>query len=101
MINGFLSQKSEKRGASLKVRRLNWTLLGAAFGLFLAAASAHAQNATINWHRVANGGGVSTGNGCTIMGTIGQTEPGVVQAAKVALAEGFWSADAIVLLGSL
>ena len=75
MKNGILSQKSEKRGASLTVRRLNWLLAGAAFWLVLAAASANAQNATINWYRVANGGGASTGNGCTIMGTIGQAEP--------------------------
>ncbi len=75
---------------------LNWLLAGAAFWLVLAAASAHAQNATINWYRVANGGGVSTGNGCTIMGTIGQAEPGLVQAGNVTVAEGFWSADAVV-----
>src|ERR1035438_7505786 len=96
MKNGILSQRSENRGASLTVRRPNWTLVVAVLGLVLAAASAWAQNATIDWYRVANGGGVSSGNGCTIMGTIGPAEPGFVQAGNVALAEGFWSADAVV-----
>jgi hypothetical protein len=96
MRSGIAGEQVGHRGASLKVRRLNWLLAGAAFWLVLAAASAHAQNATINWYRVANGGGVSTGNGCTIMGTIGQAEPGLVQAGNVAVVEGFWSADAVV-----
>ncbi len=96
MESGILDERPEHQAASLTVRRWNWTLLVAAFGLFLVAASANAQNATINWYRVANGGGVSTGNGCTIMGTIGQAEPGLVQAGNVTVAEGFWSADAVV-----
>ena len=75
---------------------LNWLLAGAAVWLVLVAASAHAQNARIDWYRVANGGGVSTGNGCTIMGTIGQAEPGLVQAGNVTVAEGLWSAAAVV-----
>ncbi len=96
MRSGIAGKIAVHRSASLKVRRPNWLLVGAAIWLVLAAASAHAQNTTINWYRVANGGGVSTGNGCTIMGTIGQAEPGFVQAGNVALAEGFWSADAVV-----
>lgn len=68
--------------------------MGAAFGLVLAAASAWAQNATIDQSRVANGGGASTGNRCTLVGTIGQAEPGFLQAGGVALCEGFWSLDA-------
>ena len=96
MRSGIAGEKAGHRGASLKVRRPNWTLLGAAFGIFLAAASANAQNARIDWYRVANGGGVSTSNGCMIMGTSGQAEPGFVQAGNVTVAEGFWSADAVV-----
>ena len=96
MINGMLSQKSGKRGARLTVRRLNRLIVGAAFCLVLVVASGNAQNATINWYRVANGGGVSTGNGCTLIGTVGQAEPGIVRAGSVALAEGFWSADAVL-----
>ena len=96
MKNRILSHKAGNRGASLTVRRLNWLLVGVAFWLVLVVASANAQNATINWYRVANGGGVSTGNGCTLMGTIGQAEPGLVQAGNVTVAEGFWSADAVV-----
>ncbi|MGO8700153.1 MAG: leucine-rich repeat domain-containing protein [Limisphaerales bacterium] len=92
----MLSQKSGKRGARLTVRRLNRLIVGAAFCLVLVVASGNAQNATINWYRVANGGGVSTGNGCTLIGTVGQAEPGIVRAGSVALAEGFWSADAVL-----
>jgi len=48
----------------------------------------------VDWYRVSNGGGTSSGNGCTIMGTIGQAEPGVLTADNVVIQSGFWSLEA-------
>ncbi|MGO8697308.1 MAG: hypothetical protein ACLQVY_06280 [Limisphaerales bacterium] len=48
----------------------------------------------MDWYRVSNGGGTSSGNGCTIMGTIGQAEPGMVVADSVVVQSGFWSLEA-------
>jgi len=90
---GLASKKSAKGTPRNLPKALE---VGIAAWLLLAAVSAGAQTATIDWYRVANGGGVSSGNGCTLMGTIGQAEPGFMQAAKVALYEGFWSAYAVL-----
>ena len=61
--------------------------LGICLGLSALLTSARAAN--VDWYRVSNGGGTSSGNGCTIMGTIGQAEPGVLTADNVVIQSGF------------
>ena len=67
--------------------------MGLALYLLLGGQIAPAQTATIPWYRVASGGGTSAGNGCVLIGTIGQAEPGFLQGGGAGMYEGFWSAD--------
>ncbi len=70
------------------------------FGLFLPALS-QAQTYTIDWYKVAGGGGTSTGtNGgavYAVSGTIGQQDAsGAMVGGPYALTGGFWSLIALV-----
>lgn len=72
------------------------------FGL-LAPALAQAQNYSIDWFKIAGGGGISSGtNGSTIYtvsGTIGQQDAGTAMTGgNFSLTGGFWSLFALVQL---
>jgi hypothetical protein len=61
--------------------------LAAAFAL---AASASAQNYSIDWFTIDGGGGTSTGGVFSVSGTIGQPDAGVMSGGNYSLVGGFW-----------
>jgi hypothetical protein len=60
--------------------------------LLLAAAAVHAQQYTIDWYKVAGGGGTSTGGTYTVNGTIGQPDAGgTMSGGNYSVTGGFWA----------
>src|ERR1019366_6358289 len=60
-------------------------------GLLLPAFS-HAQSYSIDWHKIAGGGGTSTGGVYSVSGTIGQHDAGgPMTGGNYSLTGGFWS----------
>ena len=58
----------------------------------LAPASGFAQAYTIDWYKIAGGGGVSTGGTYQVTGTIGQPDAGgAMSGGQYAVTGGFWS----------
>ena len=66
-----------------------WLLLACAG--FLAAVTASAQNYSIDWYKIAGGGGTSSGGNYTVSGTIGQPDAGVMSGGNYSLVGGFWA----------
>ena len=65
------------------------------FGL-ISALSAQAQTYSIDWFKIAGGGGTSTGGVYTVSGTIGQHDAGgPLIGGNYSLTGGFWSLVAI------
>jgi hypothetical protein len=55
------------------------------------------QTYTIDWYKIAGGGGTSTGGTYQVSGTIGQTEAGVAMTGgSYSLTGGFWSIISVV-----
>jgi len=65
------------------------TRFGLAAALALAA-SASAQNYSIDWFTIDGGGGTSTGGVFSVSGTIGQPDAGVMSGGNYSLVGGFW-----------
>ncbi|MBA4149002.1 MAG: hypothetical protein H0X66_12870 [Verrucomicrobia bacterium] len=51
----------------------------------------HAQSFSIDWHKIAGGGGTSTGGNYTLTGTIGQHDAGTMSGGNYTLEGGFLS----------
>lgn len=67
-----------------------WPFLAAT--LFLAALSVSAQSYAINWHKIAGGGGTSSGGQYSVSGTIGQPDASsAMTGGNYSLTGGFWS----------
>ena len=78
------------------------TLKLAAFALLFAIlhtseSSASAQQYSIDWYKIAGGGGTSTGGTYAISGTIGQPDAGgTMTGGNYSLTGGFWSLISVV-----
>jgi hypothetical protein len=59
--------------------------------LALLTLATHAQNYSIDWFKVAGGGGTSTGGPYSLSGTAGQPDAGAMTGGNYSLAGGFWS----------
>ena len=67
-----------------------------ALALLLPAAG-FAQPYTIDWHKIAGGGGTSTGNVYSVSGTIGQPDAGgAMSGGQYSVTGGFWSLISVV-----
>jgi hypothetical protein len=65
--------------------------------LIFQALTAPAQNYTIDWHKIAGGGGTSTGGTYTVSGTIGQPEAsGAMNGGNYSVTGGFWALIQVV-----
>lgn len=65
--------------------------------LVVAAGSARAQNYSIDWYKIAGGGGTSSNGQYTISGTIGQHDAGgPMTGGNYSLTGGFWSLISVV-----
>ncbi len=63
----------------------------------MAAFALHAQQYSINWFKVAGGGGTSTGGTYQVSGTIGQPDAGgPMTGGSYSLTGGFWSIITVV-----
>lgn len=77
---------------------LNWgsaVRVAVVSAMALAAAGARAQSYSIDWYTIDGGGGVSSGGGYTVNGTIGQPDAGVMTGGPYTLSGGFWSVAAV------
>jgi hypothetical protein len=81
------------------MKNLNWVwrlAAGARFFMVLSASTALAQDYSIDWHKVAGGGGTSTGGVYSLSGTVGQHDAGgPMTGGKYSLTGGFWALFAI------
>jgi hypothetical protein len=68
--------------------------------LLVSAASAHAQNFSIDWFTIDGGGGTSTGGVYSVSGAIGQPDAGTMSGGSYSLAGGFWGITAIQTPGA-
>jgi hypothetical protein len=87
-------------GGSLSARRLALPL---GFCLLLSAFcfSAAGQSYSIDWYKIAGGGGTSTGGVYAVSGTIGQPDAsGVMSGGNYSLTGGFWSLYAVQTPGA-
>jgi hypothetical protein len=64
---------------------------------FVAATASFAQTYSIDWYKVAGGGGTSTGGVYTVSGTIGQHDAGgPMTGGNYSLTGGFWALISVV-----
>jgi hypothetical protein len=69
--------------------------------LLLLAASAPAQSYSVDWYKIAGGGGTSTGGVYSVSGTVGQPDAGgPMTGGNFSLTGGFWSLYAVQTLGA-
>jgi hypothetical protein len=74
---------------------MKMTLVGGL--LLLLCFSASAQSYTIDWYKIAGGGGTSTGGTYVVNGTIGQPDAsGAMTGGAYSLTGGFWSMISVV-----
>ena len=65
--------------------------------LLLSVAVVHAQSYSIDWFKIAGGGGTSTGGVYSLSGTIGQSDAsGALNGGNYSVTGGFWSLIAVV-----
>jgi hypothetical protein len=66
-------------------------------GLIILPASAIAQTYTVDWYKIAGGGGTSTGGTYQVTGTIGQPDAsGAMTGGQYSVTGGFWSLISVV-----
>ena len=64
--------------------------------LLALAGLAHAQSYSVDWSKIAGGGGTSTGGVYSVSGTIGQPDAGKMNGGNYAIDGGFWGIIAAV-----
>jgi hypothetical protein len=68
-----------------------WRLIAAAMALVMVVSVAVAQSYSVDWYKIAGGGGTSTGGTYQVNGTIGQPDAGTMSGGNYSLTGGFWS----------
>jgi hypothetical protein len=69
--------------------------------LWLITLAASAQNYSIDWYKIAGGGGTSSGGQYSVSGTIGQPDAGAMAGGGYSLTGGLWSIIAPVATAGL
>src|SRR5947209_1245364 len=72
------------------------TIALALLGFGLCAATARAQNYSIDWFTIDGGGGTSTGGVYAVSGTIGQPDAGHMSGGNFTIDGGFWGIIAAI-----
>lgn len=76
------------------------SILGILFTVVLATAS-RAQTYSIDWHKIAGGGGTSTGGVYSVSGTIGQPDASsAMNGGNFSVSGGFWSLSVVQTVGA-
>ena len=91
-----------------EIRARHWGLelgaslvLGAWYLMLLVCPRASAQSYSIDWYKVAGGGGTSTGSVYSVSGTIGQHDAGpTMSGGNYSLSGGFWALLAVQTPGA-
>lgn len=93
-----LKVKEGKRQSFARARRVKIRFLLTLLAPFLGAAfSINAQTYSIDWHKIAGGGGASSGGTCQLSGTVGQPDASVaMNGGNYSLTGGFWSLISVV-----
>jgi hypothetical protein len=82
---------TKERKHNMKTSVGVWGSVACFLALFLTA-SASAQSYSINWYKIAGGGGTSSGGQYTVNGTIGQPDASTpLTGGKYSLTGGFWA----------
>src|SRR4051794_17923273 len=77
------------------------TTIQCSTAFLLIALTVHAQSYSIDWYKVADGGGTSTGGIYSVSGTIGQPDAGgAMSGGTYSLTGGFWSLFAVQTAGA-
>src|SRR5580692_7829923 len=80
----------------MNTKKLNLLFIGLAAILGMSL-SASAQSYSINWHKIAGGGGTSSNGQYSLSGTIGQPDAsGAMTGANYSLTGGFWALISVV-----
>jgi hypothetical protein len=87
--------KRQSLGRARRIKiRFHLALFAASLGV---VCSMKAQTYSIDWHKIAGGGGTSTGGGFQMSGTIGQPDAsGTMNGGNYSLTGGFWSLTSAV-----
>lgn len=72
------------------------SLISVAVLLLVFASTAYPQSYSIDWCKVADGGGTSAGGAYTVSGTIGQPDAGAMSGGNYSLTGGYWALIAAV-----
>ena len=92
-----LKVKEGKRKRVLLTVRLKIPIQFAQLGFFSAALSVNAQSYSMDWHKIAGGGGMSAGGAYQMAGTVGQPDAsGSMNGGNYSLTGGFWSLVSVV-----
>jgi hypothetical protein len=79
------------------MRTIAFTLWLAALSVELGLTPASGQNYSIDWHKIAGGGGASTGGVYSVSGTIGQPDAGgPMTNGPYSITGGFWALPAAI-----
>lgn len=74
-----------------------WRNISAALAFLVIVLLVHAQQYSIDWYKVAGGGGTSTGGVYSVSGTIGQHDAGgPLTGGSYSLSGGFWTLISVV-----
>jgi hypothetical protein len=74
-----------------------WRIFGALLAFLALTIFARAQSYSIDWYKVAGGGGTSTGATYQVTGTVGQPDAsGAMSGGPYSVTGGFWSLIAVV-----
>jgi hypothetical protein len=60
------------------------------------APALEAQDFSLDWYKVAGGGGTSAAGAYSLSGTLGQPEAGILKGGSYSMAGGFWSLIAVI-----
>ncbi len=95
------AQARAARNHHYRVQDRRITAFAAGCAVLLLAAGAFAQNYSIDWYKIAGGGGVSTGGAFSVTSTAGQHDAGgPLTGSGYSLTGGFWALYALQTPGA-
>jgi hypothetical protein len=91
------SKDSALQSARGLAQSKTWRIFGALLTFLAITISVRAQSYSIDWYKIAGGGGTSTGDVYAVSGTIGQPDAGMAMSGgNYSLTGGFWSIISVV-----
>ena len=95
------ASQARSQSAAKSAHSKTCRLLGALLAILALTTSVRAQNYSVDWSKIAGGGGTSTGGVYAVSGTIGQPDAsGALSGGQNSVVGGFWSFIAVPTLGA-